>query len=81
MNRSISSILESWMDESGLKTRNETIAFHVQDDKLFIVTRYPGWLIGLHGCLFDKYRRLLKYNGYDLKIRFVDVFCGEVREF
>lgn len=79
--KTVKEIIESWMEEAGLKNRNETIAFHVSENNLFIVSKYPGWLIGKYGSLVDKYRRLLKSNGYDLKIHFVDLSCGYIREF
>lgn len=79
--KTVKEIIESWMEEAGLKNRNETIAFHVSENNLFIVSKYPGWLIGKYGSLVDKYRRLMKSNGYDFQIHFVDLSCGYIREF
>lgn len=79
--KTVKEIIESWMEEAGLQRRNETIAFHVSDDTLFIITRFPGILIGKYGSLVDKYRRLMKSNGYDFQIHFVDLSCGYIREF
>ena len=79
--KTIKEIIESWMDEAGLKRKSETIAFHICENDLFIITKYPGWFIGKYGFLVDKYRRLMKSNGYDLKIHFVDLSCGYIREF
>lgn len=78
--KTVKEIVTEWKDEVD-KLDRETIAIHVENDKLFIVTKNAGLYIGYHGILVDKYRDILKDNGYDLKISFVDVFCGNVREF
>lgn len=79
--KEIRTIIGDWMDESGVASRNETIAFHIHDGALYLMTKYPGWFIGKYGFLVDKYRRLMKLNGFDLTIHFIDLSCGRIREF
>lgn len=75
-------IMKAWKQDSKVdRIERETIACHVCGDKLFVVTKHPGWFIGKQGWLVDKYRNTLKENGYPYDVRFVDLFCGDVREF
>lgn len=75
-------IMKTWKRDSKVDIIDrETIAYHVCGDKLFVVTKHPGWFIGKQGWLVDKYRNILKENGYPYDVRFVDLLCGNVREF
>lgn len=79
--KSIKDIIWEWKGETGIKPWDETIAIHQCGDTLFIITKRPGVFIGRHGALVDKYRNELKENGFDLKIHFVEISFGNVREF
>ncbi len=82
MKLELKEIMENWKKESGIKAYfGETIAAHSCGDTLFVITRYPGWFIGKCGVLVDKYRNILRENGYPHKVEFVDLFCGGVRIF
>lgn len=75
-------IIENWKRESKVDTfRRETIAVHACGDKLFVATQHPGFYIGYHGQLVDKYRGILRDNGYPCDMRFVDLGCGGLRIF
>lgn len=87
--KTVKEIVEEWKDEvdepikkqRGINYRRETIAIHIEGDTLYIATKNPGLYIGFHGQLADKYRKILEENGHNLRISFVDLFCGNVREF
>ena len=82
MNLELNEIMEKWDEEAkGRLCERETIGVHICGDKLFVITKYPGWFIGLRGQLVDKYRNILKDNGYPCDVQFVDLFCGGVRIF
>ena len=71
-------IIEKWKKEC---QNRETIGVHICGDRLFITTRRPGLMIGYHGKLVEKYKILLKDNGYPCDVEFVDLFCGGIRIF
>lgn len=78
----LTEIMKAWKRDSKVDIIDrETIACHVCGDKLFVVTKHPGWFIAKQGWLVNKYRNILKENGYPYDVRFVDLFCGDVREF
>ena len=81
MKKTIKDIIWEWKTETKIKPWEETIAIHQCGDTLFIITKRPGVFIGYHGVLVDKYQDMLKENGYDLKIHFVDICSGNVRVF
>jgi len=80
INKTLKEIIMDWYNEAGLNPR-ETIAFHCCEGKLYIITQYPGIMIGYRGKLVFKYEEILKENGYGYKISFVDIFSGKVKEF
>lgn len=57
MNREICKILKQWKEEAGVKYPT---LFKYRNGQLQIYTSSPGWYIGLHGCLVDKYRNILQ---------------------
>lgn len=78
----LTEIMKAWKRDSKVDIIDrETIAYHVCGDKLFVVTKHPGWFIGKQGHLVDEYRIALKENGYPYDVRWVDLGCGGVREF
>ena len=79
--KTIKEIMEKWKREAGIASWVETIAIHCSEHTLFIVTQRPGLFIGYHGQLIEKYHSILKENGYDVTIQFVDIFCGDIKEF
>ena len=68
-------IIEKWKKEANI-TYIETTVIHVEEDKLYIITKYPGLFIGYHGNLVDKYSKLI-----NKEIVFIDMFFGDVIEF
>ena len=54
-------IIEKWKREAfGVKSIfKDTTVFHVEGDKLYLITKYPGLFIGYHGKLIDKYRQTI----------------------
>ena len=81
--KSLVSIFEDWKREIGgvdflLK---ENVAIHIENGVLFIITRCPGYFIGLHGRMIEKYQKIMKESGYDLKIQFVELGLHYVAEF
>ena len=78
MKDKLTEIVTSWANEAGIKPWKETVAIHVEDNVLYIVTQHPGYFIGKTGELCEKYTQKIKDSGYDLKVSFVDIFCGGV---
>lgn len=68
-------IIEIWKKEA-FGSLHETTAFHIDGDRIYIVTKYPGLFIGFHGKLYEKYKRKI-----DKEIIFVDLGAGNVKEF
>lgn len=80
--KSLVEIVAEWKAEIGIKSYQETVAIHRSGDTLNIVTQKPGLFIGLYGDMCKKYKDLIQSNGYKIShINFVDIFCGNVREF
>lgn len=80
MHTDIQRIIELWKQDAGLRI-TQPVIIHVDDDDLWIITDRPGWMIGVHGDLADRYKEILKANGYNLRIRFVEFGYSDVREF
>lgn len=80
MHTDIQRIIELWKQDAGLKYRNPVV-IHIDDKKLWVITERPGLMIGLHGNLVDRYKEILKDNGYNLRIRFVEFGHRDVDEF
>lgn len=78
---SLVDIVSAWKSEAGLPSYQNTVAVHEDGEKLFVVTKHPGLLIGLHGKLGNKYSAILREHGYAHKIVYVDMFCGDVKQF
>ena len=82
MKLELKEIMENWKKEIEFyKYERETIAVHSCGDVLFVITKRPGLFIGKYGTLVDKYRNILRENGYPDQVIFVDLFCGGVRIF
>lgn len=79
--KTILEIITEWKGEAGLPAWKETIAIHRCGHTLYIVTQRPGIFIGRAGCLVDKYTEMLKKNGHNLTVQFVDTFCGDIKVF
>lgn len=78
----LTEIMKAWKRDSKVdRIERETIAAHSCGDTLFVITRHPGWFIGKSGVLVDKYRAILRENGFPDQVVFVDLFCGNVRIF
>ena len=69
-------IIKEWKKEAFGRSFDETTVFHVEEDKIFIITKYPGLFIGYHGALIDKFQSKL-----DKEVVFVDLGVGDVKEF
>lgn len=80
MHTDIQRIIELWKQDAGLKYRNPVV-IHIDDKNLWVITERPGWMIGRHGDLVDRYKEILKENGYNLRIRFVEFGHRDVDEF
>ena len=80
MHTDIQHIVALWRQDAGARFTNPTI-IHVDDDDLWIITDRPGLMIGRHGYLVDRYKEILKDNGYNLRIRFVEFGHRDVDEF
>ena len=74
-------IIKDWANEAGIKSFKETIAFHLCGKDLYIITKSCGFFIGYHGQLYNKFKEILSANGYNVEIKFIDLFCGGVKEF
>lgn len=74
-------VVSAWKAEAGLPSYKSTVAIHVDGDTLFIVTLHPGLFIGYHGSLEKKYSAILKKHGFPSKVRYVDMFVGNVKQF
>ena len=75
-------IIKQWRKEAGIGayTQNSCVVFHVDKKNIYIITSYPGLMIGFHGLLADKYKEILKAEGYNHDIEFIDV-RGDVKGF
>lgn len=81
-NKTIKEVVSEWKNEAGInRFQPECTAIHLSENTLFIITRHAGMFIGRAGTLIDKYREIFKENGYEFKIEFVDIFCGDIKEF
>ena len=74
-------IIIDWHREAFGNPFAASIFFHVDNNTLYLVTRFPGICIGYHGTLVDKYKLILQENGYNFDIKFVDFFKNGVTEF
>ena len=80
--KSIREIVMEWKAESGIFRWEETTVIHKSADTLFVITRRPGWFIGIRGCMVDKFKKILQENGHKINhIRFVETGLGDVSEF
>ena len=69
-------IIQQWKKEA-LGLRNvykDTTVFHVDGNKLYLITKYPGLFIGYHGRLVDKYKEKL-----GMKIKMIELHEGITR--
>lgn len=73
--------IADWKKEANLKSYEETVACHIDGKTLYIVTRFPGRFIGKAKTLYDKYAKVLKEKFGIKDIRFIDIFCGDVKIF
>lgn len=64
-------IIKQWREEAIGDTFRETTIFHVDGDKVYIITKYPGLFIGYHGKLVKKYEAML-----GKEVEFVPVTLG-----
>ena len=58
MRKDVASILKEWKDEAKVEGIIQINAFY--DKTLKIYTNRPGPMIGLHGCLYEKYKTKLQ---------------------
>ena len=73
-------IVEQWVNEIGSQYFRHAVVIHIDGENIYIITDKPGLMIGYHGALVNKYREILKDNGYTQQIEFVDTFVGYVKE-
>lgn len=73
-------IVEQWVNEIGTSYFRHAVVVHVEDENIYIITDKPGLMIGYHGSLVDKYRGILKENGYKQQIEFIDTAVGYVKK-
>lgn len=76
--KTIKEILSEWKKECKI---SEGIAAHLDGNNLYIVTRFPGVMIGYHGTTIEKYKEIFQNQGYDINIQFIDIFCGDAKMF
>ena len=76
-------ILHEWKQETGGYTIIESYyKYEEKDNTLTIYTTHPGWFIGAHGKLIEKYKKKLSdslthNSDKELTINFVDLFKCE----
>ena len=78
---SLIAIISAWKAEAGIEGYKSVVAIHVDGDQLYIITRHPGLFIGMKGKLAKKYEGVLSEHGYKYDVRFIDMFCGDVKQF
>lgn len=75
-------IVKQWRNESGGSYYfKHAIVVTYDAFNLYIITDRPGLMIGYHGQIIDKYKKILEENGYDQQITFVDTLVGDVKKF
>ena len=63
-------IMKEWKKEAGVK---EPVLLKYRSGKLEIHTNRPGFMIGLHGRIVNKYTEILKNNVFGFKeLEFVE---------
>lgn len=70
MTKDISRIIKEWKDEAGIQGIVLVGKHYYNDGKLKICTDKPGLMIGFHGELVDKYKKIL--NGIDKYIKEIE---------
>ncbi len=64
-------IIQQWEKEA-LGLRNvykDTTVFHIDGNKLYLITKYPGLFIGYHGRLVYKYEEKLGMDVEMIELR------------
>ena len=64
-------IMSKWKTESRVD-KSIMWKFNRDRTKMYVYTTKPGYMIGYHGSLIEKYRNLLKENGFEIEIEFVE---------
>lgn len=79
----VKTIIEQWQKEAGVRLRSETTVFHIDSvtNTLYILTQYPGWYIGYHGELINKYKTIFREENYYYDIKFIELGLEYVLEF
>ena len=62
-------IMSKWKTEAHV---GKPIMWKRDKTKMYVYTTKPGYMIGYHGSLIEKYRNLLKENGFEIEIEFVE---------
>ena len=54
-------IIQQWKKEAlGIRSiYKDTTVYHIDGNKLYLITKYPGLFIGYHGRLVNKYQEKL----------------------
>ena len=77
-------IMEEWIQDSYngryCSGADGVVAYHAEGDVLHLCANRPGFFIGYHGTIIDKFKKKLAEIGYT-KINLVDMSCGGLKEF
>ena len=82
MTREISAIIKEWKEEAGIDEKHIILVgvYSLSRDTIKICTDRPGWMIGKHGVLHDKYLAKLQNVNTNLKsIEFVETDSWYIR--
>lgn len=56
-NYKVTKIIRKWKKESGV---DDPVAYKKRGDTLTVFTNKPGWMIGRHGVIINKYEGMLR---------------------
>lgn len=76
---SLEEIVREWRKEAIRLSPSRCIVVVPVEDIIYIVSDRSGLLIGYHGRLVDKYKNILRENGYSQRVVFIDTFVGDVK--
>jgi len=66
-------IIQQWKSEALCLSSvyKDTTVFHVEENTLYLITKYPGLFIGYHGNLVNKYEEKL-----GMKVKMIELREG-----
>ena len=84
---SFEEIIRQWREEAGINRvgysvpgHSRCILAHYDATDIYIITSYPGLMIGYHGELINKYREILRDEGFLQEINILEIY-GDVKVF